>query len=78
MLATFTDHEETLANADVRAELERLRVEIRAVRRENLELRAALAAERDTDDATPAGCSMELTAGTSSGPRRPFERRSRA
>jgi hypothetical protein len=78
MLETCADHEHALPNADLRAEVERLRTEVRALRRENLELRAVLAANREMADPTAGGCSMELTAGTSIGTRRPFERRRRA
>ena len=53
----------------LRAEAERLRAEIRGLRKENLELRGVLANRRELDDPAASGCSMEITAGTSSGHR---------
>jgi predicted RNase H-like nuclease (RuvC/YqgF family) len=51
----------------LRGESDRLREEIRRLRSENRQLRAAQ--EADRRKARLAGCSMEVTAGTSSGHR---------
>jgi predicted RNase H-like nuclease (RuvC/YqgF family) len=53
---------------ELRGETARLRDEIRGLRSENRQLRAAHEADR-RKASLAAGCSMELTAGTSSGHR---------
>lgn len=61
--------------ARLRAEADRLRTEIRALRSENLKLRTARDGTTGSVARGAGGCEMELTAGTSIGPRRPFGRR---